>query len=128
MWQDFVGIVFLGFCVFDHACHTREKAEGKVLVSLENMHIKLMFCFPRSAQTVLACWWPFHLYFSNRKRKENSKTNPVVETYYWECFCYRLLLSQTSHLTCQFKPLVKWAFTYFQTRKSHCSHQEGCYM
>lgn len=45
--------VLLGFCVFDHACCTREKAEGKMLVSLEHMHIKLMFCFPRSSQTAL---------------------------------------------------------------------------
>ena len=124
VWQDFVGIVFFGFCIFDRACHTREKAEGKMLVSLEYMRKNLMFCFPTSAQ----CWQAGGTF--NRKRKENSKTNLVVETYYWECFCYRLLLGQTSHLRSlpQFKPLVKWASAYFQTRKSHCNHQEGCYM
>lgn len=48
----FLGIVLFGFCIFDHACHTRVKAEGKMLVNLEYMRKKLMFCFPRSAQ----CW------------------------------------------------------------------------
>lgn len=37
--------VLLGFCIFDHACHAREKAEGKMLVSLEYINVKLMFCF-----------------------------------------------------------------------------------
>lgn len=53
-----------------------------MLVSLEHMHIKLMFCFPRSAQTALAGCWHFHLCFSNRKRKGNSKTNLAAETHW----------------------------------------------
>lgn len=73
VWQDFVGIVLLGFSSFDHACHTRQKAEGKLLVSLEYMSMKLMFCFPRFAQRVLAGWWHFHLYFSNRKKRKRAK-------------------------------------------------------
>lgn len=81
----FLGIVLFGFCIFDHACHTRVKAEGKMLVSLEYMRKKLMFCFPRSAQTVLADWWHLHLYFSKRKRKQNWKTILVSQIYYWEC-------------------------------------------
>lgn len=103
LWQDFVGIVSLGFCIFDHACHTREKAEDKMLVSLEYMCIKLTYCFPRSAQ-----YWQVGGTLKG-KRKENSKPIMVVQTFYWECLCYRLLLSQTSHLRSlpQLKPLVK---------------------
>lgn len=118
--------VLLVFCIFDCACSTREKAEGKMLVNLKYMHMKVMFCIPRSAQTALAGWWSIHLCFSNRKRKGNSETSLVAETH----FCYRLLVAQTSCLKSplQIKPLIKLIPDFFSSQKSHCNDQDGCYM
>lgn len=118
VWQDFVGIVLLGFCIFDHACHTRVKAEGMMVVSLEYMCIKLMFCFPESAQTVLAGLQHLNLYFFNRKRKAKQPSKHSSNILLDMSVFQRPLLVQKnpSRALLQFRLSVKWASPYFKDR------------